>query len=100
MTTIYIVQGSTGEYSDHREWFVDAWTSEAAAQNRITQLDRLMQETNVNGEYEDYDEWGRRLSAMQNSDNGDPLFQRDYTGTHYSYAPCELKTAPTGGGEA
>lgn len=33
--TIYIVQGSKGEYSDHKEWLVRAFTSKKRAQEMV-----------------------------------------------------------------
>ena len=93
--TIYIVSGSTGEYSDRCDWLVDAHTTEQAAKDRITQLDALMQETGVLAfPYADWKEKMDRIDAMKTHLNGDPFFSCDYTGTSYSYAECELKDAP------
>jgi hypothetical protein len=35
--TIYIVQGSTGEYSDHREWLLKAFRDEKQAQRLVVE---------------------------------------------------------------
>lgn len=45
--TIWVVGGSTGEYSDRTEWVVDAWRSEAEAQARVTFLTEKMQELGI-----------------------------------------------------
>jgi hypothetical protein len=43
MTKIYIVRGSSGEYSDHTEWDVVACTSKAHANRIAGKLTGLMQ---------------------------------------------------------
>jgi hypothetical protein len=35
---IYIVQGTSGEYSDRTEWVVCAWSNEEVAKDHITAL--------------------------------------------------------------
>lgn len=40
MSKIYVIQGSTGEYSDHIEWMVCAFTDKSKAEQFVLQLTR------------------------------------------------------------
>lgn len=60
MTTIYIVQGSRGEFSDHCEWLIKAFTSEERAQALVlaaSAKDREIRQwiENDGDAYDDYD---------------------------------------------
>jgi len=89
VSKIYVISGSTGEYSDRTEWLVEAHSTEVAAQARINQLDELMLELNVdgNGSYM-YEQRAAAEKAMRVHPKGDPYFRLDYTGSSYSYAEC------------
>jgi len=94
MSTIYIVFGSAGEYSDRREWTVEAHTTEEAAQARIRQLDALVQEFGLTGGYQGrgYEQELALINGFKSHPHGDQNFQTDYTGTSYYYGSCELVT--------
>jgi hypothetical protein len=91
--TIYVVMGSTGEYSDHDEWMVKAFTSEVAAQRFVQECDleakRIDAVVEAAGWYFTY---VRDNPAAQSA--CDPRFRRDYTGTTYSYESVELISEP------
>lgn len=80
MERIWIVMGSTGEYSDRTEWPVVAFTTESAAKARIAALDVKMQEIPQHwreNRWEHEDEIKAHMASL------DPGFRMDYTGTRY-----------------
>ncbi|MFA5951537.1 MAG: hypothetical protein WC807_14760 [Hyphomicrobium sp.] len=81
MKKLWIVHGSTGEYSDRSEWNVavadcedDAKLLVIALQQQYLSIPQEMLE----------DRWGHE-EAMKAIMSLDPCFQCDYTGTHYFY---------------
>lgn len=87
MRKVYIVSGSTGEYSDHQEWYVAAYLSEVAAANRVQECQLFANElmTRSDERYEDMDKWDAALRG-----GPDPGIQFDYTGTQYAVHPVDL----------
>lgn len=84
---IWIVMGSTGEYSDRTEWTVDAWRSEKEAQDRVTFLEEKMQELGLTvATYSDDQEAAIKVMRAH-----EPQFDLDYTGTRYFLCDTELK---------
>ena len=82
MESVYLVVGSTGEYSDHVAWYVRAFQSQSAAQNLAQKL--TVASTNLKG-----DRYSRRVEAANEElmrAQGDPQWQTDYTGTRYEVA--------------
>lgn len=77
--TIYVVMGSTGEYSDRSEWAVAAVEGKDGAEQYVKALQR---------QYESIppklkrDRWSNseRIKAIMTLD---PCFDEDYTGTHW-----------------
>lgn len=92
MTTIYVVTGNTGEYSDYTDWIVCAYKSADAAKARVIELETLMKTL---GPVTDsgWDARRKLEDAMKKHEHGDQYFQVDYTGTRYGYEPVELKDA-------
>lgn len=90
---IWIVQGTSGEYSDRGEWIVDAWPTEDAAKARVAALDALLLEHGYKhggGSSDgDYLTQRARMDAFKVL-AGDPCFSADYTGTSYWLTECEL----------
>ena len=85
---IYLVQGSTGEYSDHREWLIAAFYSEGKAQSLVTAATARANEIMVerNGDY---------YGIPEGTNQYDPHMQVDYTGVvHYTYLTVEIKDEP------
>ena len=86
---IWIVMGSTGEYSDRGEWVVEAARTEEAAKARVTRLEGLLRE--LGAESGDYDTRRAARDGMRSHAEGDPHCDIDYTGTRYWFEPCELR---------
>ena len=91
----YIVEGRTGEYSDHRTWPVCGYMNEAAAKAKVTQLEeRIREVVATQGEdllkqyYHEGDDLERHKVALAYI--GDPNMQYDYTGTSYHYYPVDI----------
>jgi hypothetical protein len=85
---IYAVIGVTGEYSDRREWAVDAWRTEVKARARVESLARRIQELGITRDSRYTDGYDEKVKTMRESD---PEFDHDYTGTDYYVVPIELK---------
>lgn len=85
---IYIVQGATGEYSDHREWLVAAFFSEANAQSLVVNASRRADEL--------YLQYGSSTyyTIPDGANEFDLDMQKDYNGTRYSYEVVEIKDKP------
>lgn len=87
---IWIVSGSSGEYSDRTDWTVEAWTTEEAAKARVAALDALLLQHGFKHGRGDYETQKEREKALLATD---PQFQCDYTGTDYTCYECVLRTA-------
>ena len=86
MDTIYIVFGTTGEYSDRTEWPVAAYADKAQAETHVTLAESWER---LNGR--DYSRLAYdRRSQLVNP--YDPGYTRDYTGTSYSVGEVPLRT--------
>lgn len=87
---IWIVEGSTGEYSDANYWQVCAFRDEQKAKDYTEELCKLCKciDTlcNYNDEYE-LDECGYYKQIIKL----DPRFIRYYTGTYYTAYEVELR---------
>lgn len=103
---IYIVSGDTGEYSDHREWIVCAYTRREDAEGRMRLLESLAAYVEV-----PYD--GKRMFAIDDEEDtawrqnsrrrqiaedrvrthpdGDPDAHIDYSGIRWTVQEIELK---------
>lgn len=87
MDKVWIVMGSTGEYSDRTEWPVIAFTSEAAAKGRIADLDTRMQQ--MPQEWRE-DRWDHEDEIKAHMSQLDPGFQTRYTGTSYFFYEVDV----------
>lgn len=85
---IWMVGGTTGEYSDRTEWVVDAWRTEQEAQNRVKFLKARMQELGLTGGNRHSEKYRTAEKEMRKEDKA---FQSDYTGTEYYLCELELK---------
>ena len=83
MRTVYVVMGSTGEYSNRREWPVRGYFTEAEAQAEVLRLDEIARvvrlEIETRRDAGDWNTDGLVAAARQ----ADPAFDHDYTGTSY-----------------
>jgi hypothetical protein len=108
MTKVFIVEGSTGEYSDHCEWLVKAFLSEncareftelCAAEHRRVSALRAAVAAKYRGPCKelDYssDEYLRLTTAWHTEETAikhkyDANWQEDYIGTNYEVLEVEL----------
>ena len=89
---IFIVMGTTGEYSDRAEWPVVAFHSELLAQVRVTQATTRGNELSVKYPYT-YEYNSRKNEKMGGETNEfDPNFRFEYNGTSYYILSVELES--------
>lgn len=87
---VYIVCGSTGEWSDRTEWLVFAFKSEAEAIAHVNACkDTLQRFDQRNRGYQRQE--GERVALEEAMLPLDPNFYEDYTGTHYFIRQVELR---------
>jgi len=86
MKTIWIVHGSTGEYSDRGEWNVVAVKTKELAEEWIKALDIQYQSIpqHMKDSRWDYEDEMKKIMSL------DPSFSMDYTGTSYFYGEVRL----------
>lgn len=93
MTKIYVVEGSTGEYSDHDEWMVKAFTAESVAREFVEkcteEANRVQSEIQIKtGRWyvsvTDFEEYNIAKNKY------DPDMRVDYTGVNYNISCVEL----------
>lgn len=107
---VHVVIGSTGEYSDHREWPVCAYLSEQLAREHATAAERRAGE--LRAEHGDHDQepdfdgcqmcentdaqgrWHDPLWAELNE--YDPAMRTDYSGTRYRVMSVDVVDATKG----
>lgn len=80
---IFVVRGTTGEYSDRTEWPVKAFLSEKAAQELVIAATQRANEVFTDRSYD------RDIDKNQ----FDPDMRMDYTGTSYMIETVELDNA-------
>lgn len=84
---VYVVSGSTGEYSDRTDWTVCAFETKAKAEALVKRLAAWCDERGV-GE-------NPKVDRDDDGDLGrpeeDPGFMCDYTGTRYAVEAVELR---------
>ena len=91
---VWIVQGSTGEYSDHCEWVVAGFYDEQKAQRLVVEAQARANEIHQLKE----SSWEKWYELREKEDDAiknefDPQMQLDYTGTHYICFAVEIKDA-------
>ena len=75
MKNVFVVIGTTGEYSDRNEWAVMAYLDESAAQEHVVNADRRAKEI--------FATRADRYSVERGANEFDPDMSMDYTGTSY-----------------
>ena len=88
---IYVVEGQTGEYSDHREWPVKAFVSEKKAKEFVLKVSEEYRR--IRQKYDRYCNdrfWYHNWDREKDQNLLDPYMEADYTGTTYSYYFIEL----------
>jgi len=83
MSKIFVVIGTTGEYSDRSEWLVLAFRDEEKAKEHVINATRRANEIQVTRP--------SQYSVAKELNEFDPNMSMDYTGTSYSYSEVELK---------
>jgi len=81
---IFVVQGSTGEYSDRTDWVVCAYKSEAAAKEHVMKAEKRAKEIFAVSQ-------GHIWQPEPSLNEFDPGMIMDYTGTFYTYTVTDLK---------
>ena len=81
---VYVVFGSTGEYSDRREWIVCGFLDEKRAQERVVLASHRANELFVKYKNTYWD-------ATKEKNEYDDRFDMDYTGTTYYYAEVDCE---------
>lgn len=92
---MYLVTGTTGEYSDRSEWTVCLFRTEEAAREYVDFLSRKRQE--LPSYYGFGCSWSEQQAIEEAMRAFDPEFSEDYTGTRWfvSSAPlCERGQGP------
>ena len=84
--TIYIVTGSTGEWSDRTKWLVKGWWSKEKAIQHVKDLEELYKTSSPLG-----DRYQRKNTLETIMKTLDPSFQEDYTGTHWYVQEVEVE---------
>ncbi len=75
MKNVFVVMGTTGEYSERNEWAVMAYLDEAAAQEHVVNADRRAKELFATRQ--------DLYSIEKGANEFDPDMSMDYTGTSY-----------------
>ena len=86
MTNVYVVVGSSGEYSDRTEWGVVAFISEDAAKDHVEKATKRAKELEATRPTD----WTKQADHFK-SNEFDPDMKTDYTGTSYYYITVELR---------
>lgn len=79
---IYIVHGSTGEYSDRKEWIVCAYKEEDHARKHVLAASSTARELII--------KYGNYYNIPRGANPFDPEMSVDCTGVNYDVLPTEL----------
>ena len=91
--TIYVIHGTTGEYSDRTEWTVFYANTEEDAQYWVRLLTKqaLEVESLITNELDGYyDRWSNEDRKKVEALTSDPDFERFYSETTYFYSEVTL----------
>jgi len=83
---VYVVIGTTGEYSDHREWPVKAYYSKTLAEQHVVNAGRRANELFV--------QYGRYGDVPKGENEYDSKMESAYTGQRYYIWEVELDATP------
>ncbi len=82
--TIWLVHGSTGQYSDHMEWIVCGYKTEEEAKRHSELAQARADELNR--------DYANRWHLPKGANEWDSFMRTDYNGTRYTYSMVEVKT--------
>lgn len=93
--TIFVIEGSTGEYLDHWEWIICAFENEDKAKEMVNKCTeeyrRIAQELDdAQKMYCDYETLVSE--GLIKPHQYDPMFDIDYMGTNYTFYKTKLIT--------
>ena len=90
---IWIVSGTTGEYSSRSEWVVCAYTAEADAAAHVAKASQYAEAWHAFTQTPEFErmDWHSGRKLMRSSNPMDPSFSCDYTGTTYEIQEVELR---------
>lgn len=89
MARAYIVEGTTGEHSDHRTWPVAVFTSRSRAVTFMVKANQWLKDNGLHDEfYSTYSHSHRQRVAKTSP--FDPNLDVDYTNSSYSIVPTRL----------
>lgn len=94
MKYVYVVRGSTGEYSDRSTWSVRAFLHELMAKDYVLFLDKKYNEAISCYSNSSWHFDRKKLKDIEEKMlKFDEQFMVDYTGTHYWYEQVELENS-------
>lgn len=85
VSNVYVVMGSTGQYSDYRQWYVNAYLDPEQAAAACELIEAWCKEEKCHVNSPASVSPGHQLCPL------DPNFQCDYTGTHYEVVEIPLR---------
>lgn len=85
--TIYVVQGATGEYSDHDYWLFCAFEDKEQAEAMVERLEKTLLEYNLSSQCDFIDNRDEKIDEVKKLD---PKFRCQYTGSSYFCSEIEL----------
>jgi hypothetical protein len=85
---IYVIEGTTGEYSDHSEWFVCAYHSRERAEEHARKA--MLRAKEIRGPVGSLFHY----HVPRGVNEFDPEMQMDYTGTDYNVCEVEVRDEP------
>lgn len=88
--TIYIVQGTTGEYSNRNDWLVCAYRTQEQADEHASKATHRAKEIQEQV-HKDGCRYTDREREIWRTNEYDPDMQMDYTGTLYIVMETELR---------
>lgn len=80
---VYVIQGTTGEYSDRNDWLVCAYHSREKAEEHTRKAMLRAKEIRGVGQFS--------YNVPQGVNEFDPNMQMDYTGTEYTVYEVEIQ---------
>jgi hypothetical protein len=80
---IYIVEGSTGEYADRRDWLVKGYFDRTKAEQHAIDAENWLKGYGI-------DNWCKNFGRIPVTNPYDPCMDVDYTGTMYYVVEVEV----------